>query len=79
MSAIIKDTSDLLSYLATRSESHKDWFGFTQQRLTAITLAHQIAQYHADKMTPDEIVEYAVKLNQAIYNKIIKVTHDNFK
>jgi hypothetical protein len=30
-------------------------------------------------MTPDEIVEYAVKLNQAIYNKIIKVTHDNFK
>lgn len=79
MSAIIKDTTDLLTYLATRSESHKDWFGFTQQRLTAITLAHQIAQFHADKMNPDEIVEYAVKLNQAIYNKIIKPTHDNFK
>jgi hypothetical protein len=25
-------------------------------------------------MTPDEVVEYALKLNQTIYNKIIKVT-----
>jgi hypothetical protein len=42
--------------------------------MTAVTLAHQIAKQHADKMTPDEVVEYALKLNQTIYNKIIRVT-----
>jgi hypothetical protein len=70
----IKDNTDLLSYLLTQADSRKDWFGFTQQRMTAVTLAHQIAKQHADKMTPDEVVEYALKLNQTIYNKIIKVT-----
>jgi hypothetical protein len=70
----IKDSTDLLSYLLTQADSRKDWFGFTQQRMTAVTLAHQIAKQHADKMTPDEVVEYALKLNQTIYNKIIKVT-----
>ena len=70
----IKDNTDLLSYLLTQADSRKDWFGFTQQRMTAVTLAHQIAKQHADKMTPDEVVEYALKLNQTIYNKIIRVT-----
>ena len=70
----IKDSTDLLSYLLTQADSRKDWFGFTQQRMTAVTLAHQIAKQHADKMTPDEVVDYALKLNQTIYNKIIKVT-----
>lgn len=70
----IKDNTDLLSYLLTQADSRKDWFGFTQQRMTAVTLAHQIAKQHADKMTPDEVVDYALKLNQTIYNKIIKVT-----
>jgi hypothetical protein len=70
----IKDSTDLLSYLLTQADTRKDWFGFTQQRMTAVTLAHQIAKQHADKMTPDEVVEYALKLNQTIYNKIIKVT-----
>ena len=70
----IKDNTDLLSYLLTQADSRKDWFGFTQQRMTAVTLAHQIAKQHADKMTPEEVVEYALKLNQTIYNKIIKVT-----
>jgi len=70
----IQDSNDLLGYLITQADSRKDWFGFTQQRMTAVTLAHQIANQHADKMTPDEVVEYAFKLNQAIYNKIIKVT-----
>lgn len=69
----IKDNTDLLSYLLTQADSRKDWFGFTQQRMTAVTLAHQIAKQHADKMSPDEVVEYALKLNQTIYNKIIKV------
>jgi|TARA_R110000868_G_scaffold261399_3_gene519525 hypothetical protein len=70
----IKDSTDLLSYLLTQADSRKDWFGFTQQRMTAVTLAHQIAKQHADKMTPDEVVDYALKLNQTIYNKIIRVT-----
>ena len=70
----IQDSSDLLSYLITQASERKDWFGFTQQRMTAVTLAHQIAKQHADKMTPEEVVEYALKLNQTIYNKIIKVT-----
>lgn len=63
-----------MSYLLTQADSRKDWFGFTQQRMTAVTLAHQIAKQHADKMSPDEVVDYALKLNQAIYNKIIRVT-----
>ncbi|CAB5207007.1 hypothetical protein UFOVP183_12 [uncultured Caudovirales phage] len=70
----IQDSNDLLGYLLTQADTRKDWFGFTQQRMTAVTLAHQIAKQHADKMTPDEVVEYALKLNQAIYNRIIKVT-----
>jgi hypothetical protein len=72
MTTIIKDSSDLLNYLTTQANSRKDWFGFVQQRMTAVTLAHQIAANHADKMTPDEVVEYAFNINQAIYNKIIK-------
>jgi hypothetical protein len=62
----------MLNFLATRSESHKDWFGFTQQRITAITLAHEIAARHADKFTPDQIVDYVYTLNNALYQKIIK-------
>tara|TARA_R110000868_G_scaffold386136_1_gene654319 strand:+ start:187 stop:414 length:228 start_codon:yes stop_codon:yes gene_type:complete len=72
MTNTIKDTNDLLNFLVTQSDSRKDWFGFTQQRLTAITLAHDIAARHADKFTPDEIVEYVYSLNNALYQKIIK-------
>jgi hypothetical protein len=32
----------------------------------------EIAKYHADKMSPDEVVEYAFNLNESIYHKIIK-------
>lgn len=68
----IQNTTDLLNFLLTQSESRKDWFGFTQQRLTAVNLAHEIAKRHADKMTPQEVVEYAVKVNDSIYQSIIK-------
>lgn len=68
----IQNTNDLLSFLANQSESRKDWFGFTQQRLTAVNLAHEIAKNHADKMTPKEVVQYAVELNDNIYQTIIK-------
>ena len=50
----------------------KDWFGFHEQRITAILLAHEIAANHADKMSPDEIVDFALMLNHKIYHKIIK-------
>lgn len=62
----------MLNFLVAQSDSRKDWFGFTQQRITAITLAHEIAATHADKFTPDQIVDYVYTLNNALYQKIIK-------
>lgn len=69
---IVKDSNDLLNFLISQSDSSKNWFGFQQQRITAIVLAHDIARIHADKMTPDEVVDYAINLNESIYHKIIK-------
>jgi hypothetical protein len=69
---IVKDSNDLLNFLVSQSDSSKNWFGFTQQRITAIALSHDIARNHADKFSPDEAVDYAVALNQAVYDKIIK-------
>jgi hypothetical protein len=71
---IVKDSNDLLNFLVAQSDSSKNWFGFTQQRITAIALAHDIARNHADKIGPEAAVDYAVALNQAIYDKIIKTT-----
>lgn len=65
---------DLLNFLISQAGERKDWFSFTNQRLTAVALAHDIARYHADKMTPIEVAEYAISLNEAIYHKIIKTT-----
>ena len=73
MTTQIKSSDDLLSYLVSQAGSgQKNWFGFAQQRLTGIALAHNIAKNHADKLTPEQVVDYAVKLNNAIYQKIIK-------
>jgi len=69
---IVKDSNDLLNFLVAQADSSKNWFGFQQQRITAIALAHDIARTHADKMTPDEVVDYAINLNESIYHKIIK-------
>jgi hypothetical protein len=71
---ILKDSNDLLNFLVAQSDSSKNWFGFTQQRITAIALAHDIARNHADKIGPEQAVDYAVALNQAVYDKIIKTT-----
>jgi hypothetical protein len=71
---IVKDSNDLLNFLVAQSDSSKNWFGFQQQRITAIALAHDIARNHADKMTPDEVVDYAISVNESIYHKIIKAT-----
>jgi len=68
----ITDSNDLLGYLeAQAATGDKQWFGFLQQKIIAITLANQIAANHADKMTPDQIVEYVVELNNQIFHKII--------
>ena len=69
----IKSQNDLLGFLISQAGSgQKNWFGFAQQRLTGINLAHEIAANHADKMTPDEVVDYVVLLNNNIYQKLIK-------
>ena len=63
----------LLNYLVTLTQTgQKNWFGFQQQRVAGIDLAYRIASLHADKMTPDEVVNYVVELNNSIYNKMIK-------
>ena len=68
----ITDSNDLLGYLeAQAATGDKQWFGFLQQKIIAITLAHQIAANHADKMTPEQIVEYVVELNNQIFQKVI--------
>tara|TARA_R110000822_G_scaffold2865_2_gene13312 strand:+ start:621 stop:845 length:225 start_codon:yes stop_codon:yes gene_type:complete len=72
MTTTIQNNNDLLGYLINQAEHRKDWFGFPQQRLTAVSLAHDIAKHHANSMTPEEVVDYAVDLNEAIYHKIIK-------
>ena len=74
MTTTIKDNSDLLNFLVTQADSRKDWFGFTQQRITAVALAHDIARVHADKLSPQQAVQYAIELNEQIYHKIIKTT-----
>lgn len=69
----INNTDDLLSYIVSQSNTNqKNWWGFPQQRITGIFLAHQIAIAHADKLSPEQAVDYAVDLNNAIYTKIIK-------
>ena len=69
----IENNKDLLSYLISQSSSgQKNWFGFHQQRITGINLAYDIARYHADKMSPQDIVDFVISLNNQIYQKIIK-------
>jgi hypothetical protein len=69
----IANSQDLLSYIVTLANSgNKNWFGFPQQRIAGIHLAYEIAKIHADKMTPEEVVEYVIKLNNAIFQKLLK-------
>ena len=73
MTTQINSNSDLLGYLLEQSlAAPKSWFGFPQQKLTGIALAHAIAANHADKMSATEIVQYVIDLNNEIYNSIIK-------
>ena len=63
----------LLTFLITQANSgSKNWFGFQQQRIAGIHIAYEIAKLHADKMTPEEVADYAYKLNNAIYSRLVK-------
>lgn len=67
----IQNTNDLLGFLFQQSQTRGDWFGYTQQKMTGISLCHEIAARHADVMKPDEIVKFVLELNQAIFKQII--------
>jgi hypothetical protein len=68
----IQNNNDLLGYLINQAESgKKDWFGFSQQKITGINLAFDIAKHHANSMTPEEVVDYVIQLNSFIFKKII--------
>jgi hypothetical protein len=66
-------SQDLLNYIISQANSDsKNWFGFKQQRIAGINMAYEIAKYHADKLSPEEIVDYVNRLNNAIFHKLIK-------
>lgn len=72
----IKTNDDLLTYLVDRASSQdpniaKQWFGRLQQRITGIQLAHAIAANHADKLSPDQVVDYVNSLQNTIFKKIV--------
>ena len=72
-SQLPNNSEALLTFLVSQfNTGQKNWFGFPQQRLAGIHIAYEIAKHHVDKMTPDECADYAVRLNNAIYAKIVK-------
>lgn len=62
----------LLQYLISQSSSQKNWFGFLEQRIAGVDLAYKIAANHADKLTPEYIVDFVKRLNDEIYENILK-------
>lgn len=69
----VRNSDDLLAFLASQAEKDgKQWFGYLQQKMTGISLVHQIAARHADKMTPEQIVSYVKALNDEIFRRMIK-------
>jgi len=69
----IQNSTDLLNFIITQANSgQKNWFGFQEQKIAGINTAYEMAINHADKMTPDEIVDYVLRLNNLIFQKIIK-------
>lgn len=70
----VKNNSDaLLNFLIGRAASgEKNWFGFLEQRIAGVDLVYRIAVTHADKMAPEDIVDYVLKLNDQIYQRMLK-------
>jgi hypothetical protein len=70
---IQNNSQDLINFLISQANSgQKNWFGFQQQRIAGINIAYEIAKNHADKMSPEQVAEYALRLNNAIYAKLVK-------
>jgi hypothetical protein len=68
----IQHKGDLLAYLISQSDAgKKDWFSFPQQKIAGVNLCYEMAARYADKMTPEEIADYAKRLNDAIYKIIV--------
>ena len=73
MTVQIQSSNDLLSYLVDQAIADpKKWYGYLQQKITGIVLIHAIAANHADKMSPEEVIEYVMKINDLIHNNLIK-------
>lgn len=69
----IQNSQDLLAFLINQSNSgSKNWFGFHEQRLAGISLVYKIAENHADKLEPAEIVDFVQELNNQIYLKFLR-------
>ena len=69
----IQNSQDLFAFILSQASSgQKNWFGFQQQRVAGIHVAYEIAKHHANTMTPEEVVEYVVRLNNSIYNRLLK-------
>lgn len=69
----INNNQDLLAYIISQANSgQKNWFGFQQQRIAGIDAVYKMAIMHGDKMTPEQIVEYVIKLNNTIYDKMLR-------
>jgi len=69
----INNSQDLLTYIISQANSgQKNWFGFQQQRIAGIDAAYKMAILHADKMTPEQVVDYVTKLNNTIYDKMLR-------
>jgi hypothetical protein len=68
----IQNNNDLLNYLITQSETgKKDWFGFPQQKILTMNLAYEIAKNHANHLSPEQVVDYVLDLNNNIFKKIV--------
>lgn len=69
---IVNDQKALLDYIIYQANSgQKNWFSHQQQKITGIHLAHEIAKNHASTMSPDQVTDYVVQLNNSIYQKIV--------
>ena len=66
-------TNGLINFLISQANSgQKNWFGFQQQKIAGINIAYEIAKNHADTMSPEQVADYAFRLNNAIYAKLVK-------
>ena len=72
-----KASDDLLGYLIAQAQTGaKNWFGYPQQRLINISLCHKMAENYGADMTPEEIVDYVIRLNDLIFKKIVSNAND---